>query len=448
MRWPDAPRYRIRDVRIPAGLLADTPVEATEQRLCDVELTIDDGKIESIEMIRSPDGPPSDEGADRHERDGTPGPSVNGRGGILLPAFVDVHAHIDKAQIWARSANPDGTFAGAMAASWRDQTTHWTVEDVRRRMDFTLRCAFAHGTRTLRTHLDSFPEMLSVVWAAFDQVRDAWRDRMSLQAVSLMSIERLEDAAYFDRVVDEVAARGGQLGGVAYGPETSPILIRKLLSTAAARDLDVDLHVDENLDPASDALTAIAAAALEVGFAGRLTVGHCCSLAVRPSADVSRTLDRVAQAGIAVVSLPLCNLYLQGRRAGRTPSARGVTLVHEMRERGIAVAFGSDNTRDPFYPYGDQDMLEVLREATRIAHLDHPVADWPAAVTRAPADIMRRPHAGRIVGGAPADLVLFNARTYSELFARPQSDRVVVYAGRRSEESLPDYRELDDLIRA
>jgi hypothetical protein len=42
-----------------------------------------------------------------------------------------------------------------------------------------------------------------------------------------------------------------------------------------------------------------------------------------------------------------------------------------MRARGIRVSFASDNTRDPFYAYGDMDMLEVMREATRIGHLDH-----------------------------------------------------------------------------
>ena len=91
------------------------------------------------------------------------------------------------------------------------------------------------------------------------------------------------------------------------------------------------------------------------------------------------TLDLVAKAGIDVVSLPMCNLYLQDRvepGAVRTPRRRGITLVHEMRARGIRVSFASDNTRDPFYAYGDMDMLEVMREATRIGHLDHSRTDW------------------------------------------------------------------------
>ena len=112
-----------------------------------------------------------------------------------------------------------------------------------------------------------------------------------------------------------------------------------------------------------------------------MLVGHCCSLARQVDDVARRTLDKVAKAGISVVSLPMCNLYLQDRRTdGTTPRWRGVTLVHEMKARGIKVAIASDNTRDPFYAYGDLDMLEVFRRGTRILHLDHPFADWPAAV--------------------------------------------------------------------
>ena len=53
---------------------------------------------------------------------------------------------------------------------------------------------------------------------------------------------------------------------------------------------------------------------------------------------------------------------------------------------------------------------------------------------------------GELRVGAPADLVLFNARGYSELLSRPQSDRVVLRAGKAIDTKLPDYRELDHLM--
>jgi cytosine deaminase len=93
-------------------------------------------------------------------------------------------------------------------------------------------------------------------------------------------------------------------------------------------------------------------------------------------------------------------------------------------------------------------MLEVLREAVRILHLDNPIGSWPDIVTAAPAAILGRPNFGVIAPGRPADLVLFRARSWTELLARPQTDRTVIRGGRTIDRSLPDYRELDDLMLA
>ena len=73
-----------------------------------------------------------------------------------------------------------------------------------------------------------------------------------------------------------------------------------------------------------------------------------------------------------------------------------------MRAAGLPVAVASDNCRDPFYAYGDLDMLEVLREATRILQLDHSGRPWLRLLGPAPAGIMRLDTAGRIAVGGPA----------------------------------------------
>jgi len=117
-----------------------------------------------------------------------------------------------------------------------------------------------------------------------------------------------------------------------------------------------------------------------------------------------------------------------------------------MKARGIPVAISSDNIRDPFYAYGDLDAVEVFTQAVRIAHLDHPVGDWPSAITRTPADTMGLGDVGRLRTGGPADLVIFRARTYSELLSRPQQGRIVLRAGNAIDTTLPDYRELDGTV--
>lgn len=378
---------------------------------------------------------------------GTAPAGVDLAGGQVWPCFVDVHTHLDKGHIWTRTPNPDGTFPGALAAVAEDRL-RWTEADLRPRMEHALAGAYAHGTAAIRTHLDSAHTRAADAWRVFRALRDEWAGRITLQAASLCPLEGY-DGDEGAALADQVAEAGGALGGVTRlgGPFDAPLpdgfqdRLDRLFSLADARGLDLDLHVDESGEPGARALREIARTASRRGFANRIQCGHCCSLSVQSDAFARETIAAVAEAGIAVVSLPMCNMYLQDRVAGRTPRWRGVTLVHELRAAGVPVSVASDNCGDPFYPYGDLDMVEVLREATRILHLDHS-PEWSAAVGAIPAGVMGL-DAGRIREGAPADLVLFRARHPHELLARPQSDRIVLRRGRALEAVPPSVDALD-----
>ena len=371
--------------------------------------------------------------------------AVDMGGAILLPAFTDMHTHLDKGHIWGRAPNPDGTFMGALDTVAADRAANWSAADVRARMSFALRSAYAHGTAAIRTHLDSIPPQDDISWPVFREVRAEWEGRIALQAACLVGAELVDPDGPYRRTADLVAASGGILGMVAYPLPDLPARLRAFFRLAADRGLPADLHVDETLDPASACLRAIAEAVIETGFPHPVVVGHCCSLSTQDEAKALSTLDLVARVGLHMVSLPMCNLYLQDRQPGRTPRRRGITLVHEAAARGINVSFASDNTRDPFYAYGDLDMLEVLREATRIGHLDHSRQDWVNAVLANPARACGFP-APSLAEGAPADLVIFRARSWTELFARPHADRIVLRAGQAIDRTLPDYAELDPLM--
>jgi cytosine deaminase len=426
MHIPDLPRIVLRNATIPCALL-DAPQEG-ETVLRDVVL--EGGRIAQVASPGVIEGPGVD--LDR---------------GMVWPCLVDLHTHLDKGHIWPRAANPDGTRDGALGAVAADREANWSADDVRRRMEFGLRCAYAQGTAAIRTHLDSIGKQPEISWPVFAELREAWRGRVALQAVALFHSDAARDDAWLVRLADLVAKHGGILGGVPHMEPGLQDVLDRLFKVAEQRGLDLDFHVDETGDPAAAVLRAIAETALRRRFPGRIVVGHCCSIAVQPPEEVDRTLDLVAAARLAVVSLPMCNMYLQDRTPGRTPRWRGVTLLHEMRARGIPVSIASDNCRDPFYAYGDHDMMEVYREATRIAHLDHPIGTWPAAAAATPADIAGFA-AGRIGAGRPADLLLFRARSFNELLARPQADRTVLRAGRPIDRTLPDYRELDALVGA
>ena len=429
---PDTASYRLANVRLHASLTPGLAAAVDSDGFALADITVTDGKISSIAA---------------HGKSKAPADAIDLAGRIVIPCFVDCHTHIDKGHIWPRKPNPDGTFMGALNATGADRAARWSAEDVARRMDFSLRSAYAHGTRAVRTHLDSVPPQEEISWPVFETMRERWRGRIDLQAACLLGIEGVRDKAWFERLAKRVAAAKGVLGVVTYMVPDLEELLDQVFAQAIKHGLDLDFHADETDDLTAISLKKIAEASLWNGFEGNILVGHCCSLARQPDLEVLDTLDKVAKARLAVVSLPMCNLYLQDRRNNETtPRWRGVTLLHEMKARGIKVAVASDNTRDPFYAYGDLDMLEVYRMATRILHFDHPVGDWPKAVAATPAEVMRLDGAGTLAAGGGADFIVFKGRSWTELLSRPESDRIVVREGRAIERKLPDYAELDELM--
>jgi len=429
--------YWLRDARAPAALIrgeAPGPVDA--QGLVRFDLRVEDGRIAAIAPLGT----------------AQEGPSLDG--GQIWPGPVDGHTHLDKGHIWPRKPNQSGDFHGALTACAEDREG-WTDEDIEARFEWSLRAAYAHGTVAVRTHLESFAPRNPASWRVFRKLRDRWAGRITVQASSIAPLDRFqgEDGAL---LADTVAEAGGVLGMVTrlsggvhdkLPDEFHPMLDR-FFSLAEQRDLELDIHVDESGETGARALIEIARTALRRGFRNRIQCGHCCSLSIQPEEFARETIRLCAEAGIAVIVLPMCNMYLQDRAPGRTPRWRGVTLVHELRAAGVPVSVASDNTRDPFYAYGDMDMVEVYREATRILHLDHPTGDWPRAASATPAAAMGLGDTGWMKPGALADLLLFRARGMTELLSRPQSDRIVLRGGRVLEAELPDWRELDVVLGA
>ncbi len=424
----------LTNASVPSAVLGQIG-DGSVQRL---DITITDGRISAIHPAGT---------------SAVSGPVHDLDKGLILPCFVDIHTHLDKGHIWPRKANPDGTWLGALLAVNDDRDNLWAAADVERRMEFSLRCAYAHGTAAIRTHLDSAPPQHEISWALFEKVRERWAGRIELQAAAIVGPDTLVDPVALDQVARQVKASGGLMGGSVAVYDRSKEAMLAVLDKAGNLGLDVDLHTDETGDPAAHALFHLAEAIVETGFSGKVMAGHCCVLTVQDERTVKATIDKTVEAGIAIVSLPMCNIYLQDRQNSggvvRTPIRRGVTLLNEFKAAGAQVAIASDNTRDPFYAYGDLDGVEVFREGARILQFDHPQADawdWARAIGSAPAAHGGFAYKAVIEVGAPADLLLFRARTWTELNSRPQSDRIVLRQGKAIDSTLPDYRELDDLM--
>jgi cytosine/creatinine deaminase len=379
-----------------------------------------------------------------------PEPIFDLAGATVFSAFVDPHTHLDKGDLLAAGLGAERDLMTAVHRVRADYP-RWSETELRTRIAFALRTAFAHGTRALNSYCDWPQAEAPLAWHVLQGLRREWAGRVELRLTALLPIDALADAQHAQTIGRGVTAGGGTLGWFVY-PGAPVQLLPRAFDLAERFDLRLDFHIDEHLDPPHANLPLVAQLARERGYGARTVCGHCCVLGTLPVPEQDALLDAVAGAGISLVALPFTNLYLQdsasdAARGGarRSPRRRGLLPVHEARARGIPLAFGSDNHRDPFFPGGDLDPLQTLGLAALAAQLDAPVADWADTVTRGPARLLHLAWDGVLRAGAPADLVIHPGRSSAEVISRAAHGRVVLRAGRRVAAVLPDFRELDGL---
>jgi cytosine deaminase len=230
-----------------------------------------------------------------------------------------------------------------------------------------------------------------------------------------------------------VADRGGWLGGVLGPPygrlRSDRAALGALLGLAERLGTGVDLHVDEADDHPGRGVALVADVAAERRCGVPITCSHAASLALLGERRLERLADQLAEAGIAVVALPLTNLWLLGRRPERTPRLRVQAPIRSLQRAGVLVAVGGDNVQDPWYPGGDFDPVELLRLVPLTSHL------WPAQrqglapFSTAPARLLGLEWDGLVREGGPADLVLLAAASWPDLLARTPR-RLVLRDGR------------------
>jgi cytosine deaminase len=198
------------------------------------------------------------------------------------------------------------------------------------------------------------------------------------------------------------------------------------METAAEYGRPVDLHMDETLDPGMLVLPDLARWVVDHGFPHPVTASHCVSLGVQPVATQAEVATAVAAAGIAVVTMPQTNLYLQGRGWNTSPP-RGLTAVHQLIAGGVLVAAGGDNVQDPFNPMGRGDPLETAGLLVTAGHLDPDHAY--RLVSREARAVMGLPPV-EVAAGFPADLLGVAASSLREAIATATPDRFVFAGGR------------------
>ena len=345
---------------------------------------------------------------------------------IVLPRLVDCHVHLDKAYTWQEHPNLSGSYEGALNANLQEHNTR-TVASVFQRGERALERAFGHGLRAMRSHVDSGGPGAEPSWEALLTLQQRWRSRIEMQLVALVPLA-FWSSAEADGLARRVAASGGCLGGVLTPPCRSADVVDQLevlLRLADRHSCGIDLHIDESDHGPAEGMVQLLKALRRVPVQVPVTCSHASSLSLLPAPRLAQLGERMAEAQLGVIALPLTNAWLLARSEGGTPLQRPQAPIRQLQRCGVSVAVAGDNVADPWFPGGDFDPLALLAASIPLTHL----LPWQrlglAPFTTAPPAILQLEWDGVLRAGAPADLICVEARGWSDLM-RPAPQRQVL----------------------
>ncbi len=336
---------------------------------------------------------------------------------LCLPPLTDLHVHANRA-FTPPAVHPVGLEDAARNV--REVLESFTEDDFYRQSRLLIEAARRRATTRLRTHADLGPEMgLDAVVGSLRAAAE-YSGRVDVEVVAF-SGGASDPATDRGRAMlrEAIGAGARFLGAVPAFCEDQRATIDAVLDLAVELGVPVDLHLDEHLDPDRSRTGYLAAATIERGLQGQVTVGHACAIGRLPDEERANVIGLLAEAEITIVALPRTNLFLQDS-GSHSPVLRGVAPVKEMLSAGVEVRFASDNVRDAFYPYGDADLLGVAMDGVLATHVYDPAAIVSAICC------------GRssVVEGDPADMVLLPAASLDAALADSPVERWVFRSGR------------------
>lgn len=347
-------------------------------------------------------------------------------GYIVMPSFVEPHAHLDKAFLADRIENPSGDLMGAIVGleAAAPSITHADIVD---RSTRAAQLLSRNGTTAIRTHADTTLSNGLKNVEALLETKSKCAHFIDIQVAMLLEWPLSGPGSTERRALarDAIDAGIDVVGGCPHLDDDPHKAVEYLLELAVQHSLPLDLHADENLRIDSSDLEHLANVMLSNNVRHHVNASHCVSLSTRSEHDIRRIAEKVAAAGITVTALPQTNLFLQSRGQLTSPP-RAVTPISALLEAGVTVAAGGDNLQDPFNLVGRGDPLEIASLLVTTSHLSIQQSincistHASSVVAGAPSDIST---------GKPAHLVGVRSTTLRESVAMGPPDRFVVYGG-------------------
>lgn len=367
------------------------------------DLTLTDGTITAI----TPTG--SDAFADT---------TIDGRGLLALPGFVNAHAHADKSwwgQPWV-SYGGEPTTQGRIAheRAERDSLGIPSLSST----TAVLREYLRHGTTAARSHVDVD---LGVELRGIDTLRQAAADLGDAIELSIVAFPQdgvLRRPGVLELLDRAALAGASHIGGLDPASiDRDPVRqLDGLFEIAVHRGVGIDLHLHDRGSLGHFQFELIAERALAAGLQGRVTISHGFALGELSGTRAEDMLAALAEAGISWATVaPPTTAPLPWRR---------------MRELGIEVGLGTDGIRDLWGPFGDGDILRVALGFARSHGLrtDEELAYAVELASSRGGVFVGRTERDLTVGSR-ADVVLVDAENVPDALCRAPRRELVLAGG-------------------
>lgn len=352
-------------------------------------------------------------------------------GRLVSAGLIESHIHLDKSRILDRcTAAPDRGRDHMQRVSAIKPS--FTVDDVYERARATLEQCLLHGTMHMRSHVEVDPNVGLVSFDALERLRQdyAWAIDLDL---CVFAQEGWSTVPEVDANVVACLKRGATvIGGAPNYDIDHAWQIRRIFELAREYDVDVDIHLDAGIAPQDLDIHLVCELTEQIGWGGRVAVGHGTKYSGLPPAELAALGRRMADAGVALTVLPATDLFLMGREHDHHVP-RGVADAHAMLAQGVNCCLSTNNVLNPFTPFGDCSLIRManLYATTVQRGSDAELADCFDMLSQRPARLLGREDYGVAVG-ATADLVVWDATTPAEAVATVAPALYGFKRGRRS----------------
>ena len=360
------------------------------------------------------------------EADGAGAAVYDCGGRLLMPSFIDPHTHLDKAFLETPREAEGLMDAVFLTMDYQKSVPAGQIQaDVLRRGARVLDMELQNGSALVRSHV-SVDEIWGMeAFYASCELRRRYAGRVDVQLSVPFN-------AAFEGAWDE-AVRAREIDYIAGYPTVTPdphAAVDELFRLAEKYALPLDLHVDESDAADISCFRYVLEKTIRHGMQGRVNCSHVTALAAVPDAEAEEAIALCARAGVSVIALPSCNMFLMGR-GDRGLVRRGVTRIAELEQAGVNVAIASDNIRDPFRPFGNGDPLEEALLACQILSrgTERGFRSVLDMITVNAARTSGRPDADLSVGRR-ADVVLLDAPDVKQAVIENAARLLVVKDGR------------------